>query len=209
MTEEEVEVLPYRFAFPSTISVSGATSSGKTEFVKRLIREREDVFQHAPTKIVYCYGAWQDGFDRVEGVDFREGLDVSDLPRGTLLVIDDLMDEVVKSDRAQHLFTRGSHHNELTVVYLNQNAFCQGKYARTIALNSQYMVLFRNPRHVQQIDRLAGQLGMPEVRPAYRDATDKPYGYLVVDLHPANHTRVKLTSLIFPGEDLVWYAKRN
>ena len=139
MAEEEVEVLPYRFAFPCTISVSGATSSSKTEFVKRLIREREDVFQRAPTKIVYCYGAWQDGFDRVEGVDFREGLDV------TLLVIDDLMDEVIKSERAQHLFTRGSHHNELTVVYLNQNAFCQGKYARTIALNSQYMVLFRNP----------------------------------------------------------------
>ena len=50
---------------------------------------------------------------------------------------------------------------------------------------------------------------MPEVRPAYRDDTNKPYGYLVVDLHPANHTRVKLTSLIFLGEDLVWYAKRN
>ena len=34
----------------------------------------------------------------VAGVEFREGLDVGELPRGTLLVIDDLMDEVVKSE---------------------------------------------------------------------------------------------------------------
>ena len=199
---------PYRFASPSTICVSGATSSGKTEFVKRLIREKDFVFQRPPTKIVYCYGAYQDGFTDLRGVDFREGLDVADLPRGTLLVIDDLMDEVVKSERAQHLFTRGSHHQDVTVIYLNQNAFCQGKHARTIALNCQYMVLFRNPRDVQQIGRLAGQLGMPEARDAYREATSLPYGYLVVDLHPANPSRVELTTRIFKDEDLVWYVTR-
>ena len=39
------------------------------------------------------------------------------------------------------LFTKGSHHRNLTVIYIVQNVFDKGKYSRTISLNSHYHVV--------------------------------------------------------------------
>ena len=60
---------------------------------------------------MYHYGAWQNRFTEVEASDSRfvEGLPThNDLPRGTtptVMVIDDLMEEVSKSKTAMDIFT--------------------------------------------------------------------------------------------------------
>ena len=46
-------------------------------------------------------------------------------------------------------FTRGSHHLNLTIFCLVQNLFFRG--IRTISLNSQIVVLFKNPCDSQQV----------------------------------------------------------
>ena len=54
--------------------------------------------------------------------------------------------------------TRGSYHRNLSVTYIVQNLFHQGKGSRSINLNSHYLVLFRNSRSKLQILTLAKQI---------------------------------------------------
>ena len=101
--------------------------------------------------MIYCYGEYQKEFDELHGVDFIEGFpqDLNELTQGhdqTLLVLDDLMSECSKDQRVSDLFTRGSHHKGISVLYLTQNLFPPGKLSRTISLNSHYFIIFKNPR---------------------------------------------------------------
>ena len=68
-----------------------------------------------------------------------------------LIVIDDQMIEAGKDNRIVNLFTKGSHHRNLSVICIVQNLFHQGKGNRSISLNSHYLVLFKNPRDKLQI----------------------------------------------------------
>ena len=44
------------------------------------------------------------------------------------------------------------------MLYLVQNLLPKNKESRTISLNSQYMVVFKNPRDASQMSHLARQL---------------------------------------------------
>ncbi len=88
------------------------------------------------------------------GIEFNEGipedidepdyLDVSQ--RNLIIVLDDLMAQSGKDKRIADIFTRGSHHRKLLVIYIVQNIFHQGKKMRNISLNAHYIVLFKSAR---------------------------------------------------------------
>ena len=63
----------------------------------------------------------------------------------TLIVLDDLMDSAY-STKVSQLFTKGSHHRNISLVLITQNLFHQGPSSRDISLNSKYIVVFKNPR---------------------------------------------------------------
>ena len=81
-----------------------------------------------------------------------------DVNKRNLIVFDDQMIDASKDKRIVNLFTRGSHHRNLSVIYIVQNLFHQGKGSRSISLNSHYLVLFKNPRDKLQILTLAKQM---------------------------------------------------
>jgi len=56
-----------------------------------------------------------------------------------------------------NLFTKESHHRDLSVVYIDQNLFNNGKEHRAISLNSRYIVALKNSRDASQIVHLAWQ----------------------------------------------------
>lgn len=195
------------FLSPTTIVCTGGTGSGKSVWLARLLKEK--LFAEPPKRVVYCYGVWQSLFDTMENVEFVEGVPASfdEYADGNhnIIILDDLQDEVTNSKEVEHLFTRGSHHKKLTIIYLNQNLFYQNKHARTLALNTHYTVLFRNPRSASQIRTLRSQTGLKHLADAYSDATKDNFGYLVVDLHPASNQDYRLRSRIFQGEDPTIY----
>ena len=105
------------------------------------------------------YGEWQSLYDTMPWVDFHEGLPDLQMFQPsvkTVVVVDDIMVEAEESVTA--LFTKGSHHRNVCVVYLAQNLFHKGKDHRTISLNAQYFVLFKNPQDVSQINHIAKQM---------------------------------------------------
>ena len=118
-----------------------------------------------------------------------------------LLVIDDQMHGV--DQRISSLFTKGSHHRNLSVIYIVQNLFDQHKEHRTISLNAHYLVIFKNPRDGSQIVHLSKQMYPGKthyVRQAFALATRQAHGYLVVDLKQNTPEGMRLRSHIFPGD---------
>ena len=63
-----------------------------------------------------------------------------------------------KDNRIVNLFTKGSHQRNLSVIYIVQNPFHQGKGNQSINLNSHYLVLFKNPLHNLQILTVVKQM---------------------------------------------------
>ena len=95
------------------------------------------------------------------------------------------MIDVSKDKRIVNLFTRGSHHRNLSVIYIVQNLFHQGKGSRSISLNSHYLVLFKNPRDKLQILTLAKQMYPRQtdfILKQHEEAVKRPFGYLLIDL---------------------------
>jgi len=115
------------------------------------------------------------------------------------------------NDTVANLFTKGSHHRNLSVVYLAQNLFPKNKFARTMSLNAHYMVLFKNPRDATQFANRARQM-YPKTSQftveAYKDATREPYSYLLVDLRAEQDDDLRLRTNIFPGESHYVYTAK-
>ncbi|CAH3180055.1 unnamed protein product, partial [Porites lobata] len=66
-----------------------------------------------------------------------------DVNKRNLIVFDDQMIDASKDKRIVNLFTRGSHHRNLSVIYIVQNLFHQGKAMQEIQGNMDD-VLSRN-----------------------------------------------------------------
>ena len=85
------------------------------------------------------------------------------------------------------------------MLYLVQNLFPKNKESRTFSLNSQYMVVFKNPRDASQMSHSARQMypgRVKFVQEAFKDATSVSYGYLLVDLKQD----MRLRTAIFPDD---------
>jgi hypothetical protein len=126
-----------------------------------------------------------------------------------LVILDDLMDSVTSSGEMEKLFVKGMHHRHLSVLYLNQNLYCKGKYSRTINFNTHIYVLMKNPRDVSQLQCLARQAFLGKsafLMEAFKDATSSPYGYLVLDFSPTvTEDAYRVRTKIFPDEDTIVY----
>jgi len=102
-----------------------------------------------------------------------------------------------------NLFTKGSHHRNVSVVLMVQNVFYKNKHVRTISLNTHYMVLFKNPRDASQFSSLARQIYPNNCNfavVAYKDATREPFSYLMLDFRPEQDDHLGLRTNIFPSE---------
>jgi hypothetical protein len=194
---------------PFTAVVSGPTSCGKTVFVFKLIDNMKEMITPTPSKVIYCYGEYQSLFDNYPQIEFHEGLPDITMFDGTptLLILDDLMSEA--NDSVTNLFTKVSHHRNVSVVFLTQNIFY--KNLRTISLNSHYIVLFKNPRDAGQVSILARQMYPSNSKfaiEAFKDATSLPHSYLLFDLRPEQDEKLRLRSNIFPDQEHCVYVRK-
>ena len=145
-------------------------------------------------------------------VEFHDGLPdliIFDGKSRTLLVLDDLMTS--RDDRVVDLFTKISHHRNLSVVYLTQNIFYKNKQSRTLSLNSHYLVLFKNARDASQVANLARQMYPGKsafMIEAFKNATSAPYGFLLIDLKQETEDQLRLRTGLFPGDDLFVYVRK-
>jgi hypothetical protein len=201
-----------RFKHPFTCMIAGPTKSGKTSFTFRLIDEAQEQITPPPERIMYCYGEYQSIFNNYPHINFNEGLPDNkefDGKRRTLLILDDLMKEA--GDSVLDIFTKLSHHRNVSVIFLTQNLFFKSKQSRTMNINTQYIVLFKNPRDALQVATLGRQMypGYSNfLVEAFKDATERPHGYLLIDLHPETLEKFRIRTNIFKGERQYVYVRQ-
>ena len=197
---------------PFTALVAGPTGSGKTVFTAKLIEKASVMIDPPPLKILWCYGVYQKSFQDMRNVEFHEGIpdiNLFDGSQRTLLILDDLMQQA--GDSVSLLFTRDSHHRNLSVIFLTQNIFHSSEQARSMSLNTHYLVLFKNPRDLKQISVLAGQMYPSKSKflvEAFRDATATRFSYLLIDLKADTDEKLRVRSNIFPGETPYVYVPK-
>ena len=176
------------FKHPFSMIVAGASGSGKTHFTKDLFHRVDQTL----SSIVWFYEEWQPAYQNLEGVTFVKGMpdsldDYFKHSRPKLMVFDDMMTKCAESELICEAFTRKRHHQNLSVILILQNLFCQGKVMRNIHLNCEYFVLFRNPRDKSQFGHFARQLeplNSKRLIENYLEATKEPFHHFLVDLKP-------------------------
>lgn len=157
---ENESILPFRS--PTTCMVSGATMSGKTHFIYRILLNANGMFEIPPQKIIYCYSQYQPLYEEMErnitnlvlyqGLPSKEQIEEwTEGIKHTLVILDDLMTQVAKSEETVAVFSITAHHKNCTVFFLTQNLFFQSKNFRSLSLNCHYVVLFRSLRDSRQI----------------------------------------------------------
>ena len=207
------------FHCPCAISISGVSGSGKTHLTYKILKYKEYLFNETIEKVLFAYTVWQPFYNEMEKelkIQFIEGLPtieyLNEFTNGetnTILVLDDMMNNVVKSTEVETIFTRLSHHRKINLIYINQNIYCQGKNAKSISLNVHYSILLRNPRDLSQIKNLARQVGMTNTLvEAYIDSIKQPFGYLLIDLSPRPDQYILKTN-IFPDQNLIVYLPKH
>lgn len=207
------------FVHPSTFLVSGPTGSGKTQWVIKVLRN--GLIHPFPQRIVWVYSEWQPLYADLNrflrNVEFVRGFNQNlyetfDPNVTNLLVIDDQMHTAGRTKQLVELFTKGSHHRNLSVVYIVQNLFDQGRSMRTVSINSHYIVLFKSPRDQRQIMTLAQQCHPQNpafIVQAFQEATSIPFGYLVLDYRPETPDDRRFRTNIFPSETPIVYGWSN
>ena len=195
-----------RWKHPFGALVCGPSAAGKTVFVRKFLANAALCCDTPFDRVILYYSEWQPTYKELGrgNVEFCEGVpqfsDFADDPRAKLVIIDDLMCEA-SGKNIVNLFTKGSHHRNLSVIFITQNLFHRG--LREVSLNSSYIVVFKNPRDKAQMQFLARQI-CPEnpryVQEAYADATSRPHGYLLIDLKQLTPENYRLRTNIFPDE---------
>lgn len=205
-------VVPFQSGSP--MMVVGPTNSGKTYWVRRLLSH--DMFTEPVKSILYCYGVDQKAYEDMKSghlaagkIRFFQGIPdkatLEEMNDGNfhIIVLDDMMEDIVKSKDMQQLFTKYCHHMNMTAIFVSQNIFHQGPLARTISLNSHVIVLFANKRDESQIKIFARQIYPTKWKrfiDIYEKSMNHEYSYLVVDCTPSHPREIKVRSAIFPGE---------
>lgn len=219
----------YKFHSPSAITIAGPSQGGKTFLALQIIRNSSTMYTNPPKSILYCYGVYQSKFDALEkeipNFKLHEGLPTREIIMAfktrddggendhSLIVLDDLQSSLAKSDDIVNFFTRDIHHSNTSCITLMQNALHQSKYSRTISLNTNYLILMKTFRDVQQVHFLSRQMfpGNKSQRlvEAFSDATERPRGYLVINnLTMNDDADIRLATNILPGQDLILYTEK-
>ena len=150
---------------------------------------------HIPLKLIWIYGVEQpDLFETIKKIwfpcqcKFVDGCPKNLLTcleqmsdRGSLCILDNVMNEVSFNSMISKLFTHGKSHLGCSLILMLENIFPKGTQNGTISINTQYQVLFHNPRDSLQISILIRQLcphNSKDFLEIYKRATQRPYGYL-------------------------------
>ena len=119
-----------------------------------------------------------------------------------LINLDDLLNEA-HSGEVCKLFTKDSHHRNISVTLITQNLFFQANYCRDISLNVKYIVFLKLTRDKNLFTHLVRQV-FPEdtagLYKAYLGATEEPYVYFVLDFAQDTEDRLRFRTIIFPDE---------
>ena len=194
---EELDV----FSQPARILVAGASNSGKSFFVSRLVNK-----YHSKFKRIVIIGANLENVDGLNIIrdDQYNPLLESEGNEQSLVIFDDVIFNPRVMKIAAESFTRGRHMN-VSLIFCTQNLFLADKTYRTITLNltAAFLLRIRDSRQVS----LYGNTFLPKEKincflELYKQVVfkERKYGYLMIDFTKFSENPLALRSYIFEDE---------
>ena len=148
-----------RFKHPFKCIIRGPSVSGKSSFCIKLLQNLQSSTEAKfDGGILWCYEESNavPSVDVGRKVQFHECVPdnfANDGNKPCLIILDDLLNEAYSGEVCK-LFTKGSHHRNISVILITQNMFHQGNHCRTIPLNAKNIVLLKNTRDKNQFTYL-------------------------------------------------------
>lgn len=198
-----------RLKSATTITVSGASQSGKTTLVEKIVKLRDEIFSK-PISKVFWFCAYIP-MNKLENVTYVQGIpnNINEiLIPDCLVIIDDFMHELSNSNMLTSLMTKVVHHKSINLIYITQNLFQKSNDNKTRRLNTNYLIIFKNPQDKTQVDYLGRQMFPRDkdfLRLAFDDATQHAYSYLMIDCNQETPDEVRVrTNIVKDGEMKVY-----
>ena len=216
--------VPIPLTTPSLTVITGATSSGKSYLCNRILQNMQLMFTTPPVRILFVYHVEQPILqnleDTIPNITFHKGLpseqfvedwmseDGNEILPGKyphkLIVFDDQQSALMDQRYVLDLACVKMHHYNTSLIFILQNIYGKGKYARTISLQATYYILLKNLRDKTQLNVLGRQI-FPEhstlIQKAFADvSTRETYPYLLVDLSCRIDDSKRLRTNIFPQD---------
>jgi len=194
--------------------VSGPSVSGKSSFCIRFLQNLEALCteRNFDGGIIWCYSEKTAVphqqlavLKKKKKICYNEGVPAdfgNAHGRPCLIIFVDLLNDAYSKEVCD-LYTKGSHHRNISVILITQNLFHQGRYCRNISLKAKYLVPLKNVREKNQFMFLGRQV-YPEnsISPykAYLIAKRRPYGYIILDLSQDSNDNLWFRTNIFPPD---------
>lgn len=221
--ENQFEIFDARIKHPFRMIVAGPSMSGKTVFVTELIKNAFQLIDSQINNIVWFYGirtkileniltyeTYKTKISLIEG--FPDSIEkYIQSNANNLFIFDDLMLESVSNKDLTEIFTRKSHHLNISIILIMQDIFYKGTERKTFLRNSQYLVLFSNPLDLSSIYCIATKIMPKRVNifmEIFFEATKSAHGYLFIDGAQKTPNRARLKTNIFSPYQTVFISKK-
>ena len=212
----------FKFQVPSSLCISGPSQSGKSEWIVKLIENREKLFTTNFHELLYCvpenlsltpnliFEKLKASFPTARLVTglpdtLKQNLTFDTTPK--ILIIDDLMSEFLASYEMVKLLSIEVHHYNITTIFTLHNLFAPSKFGRTISRNVNYKVLFNNRLDLREARNISLQIcNQPNFISESFDFLLQEFphepAYIVIDGHiKSKYKKLFVKSQIFPKED--------
>lgn len=181
-----------RIEHPFLMLVCGATQSGKTHFVLELLQQSHRLIDKPLGNVVWFYGQITEAIRKHQSqynITFVEDIpssfdDYIDDDKNNLFIFDDLMEQASNNKNITKLFTKESHHRNISVIFIMQDLYYNGSERKTLLRNCQYLVLFANPMDMTAVYSIASRMvpkRVPSFLKIFEVVTSTPHGYLFID----------------------------
>ena len=196
-------VMDPRWKHPFTCIVAGPTGCGKTTFVARLLRNASVMIDPPPEQVTWYYGQWQSAYEYLDIPKLR-------LEEGLPMSFDTGKRNVRRSHGRNRRTRDGTIHEEESSLEHIRHIPRAEPFPETQGESNHTLecTIFKNPRDASQVTHLAKQMypgRVNFVQEAFNDATNVPYGYLLVDLKQDTPEDLRLRTTIIP-DDAVQYV---
>jgi hypothetical protein len=181
------------FMKPMRAIFSGSSQSGKTRLIGKILKNQIQLFGEKFELVKYFYPEYLEECpvdwhnDICIPISYQPGFpdknDILSMPSNSLLIVDDNMAKVVKSELMRQLFNVISGKKNISVICVTQNYFTQGPHSRDIRNSANYVGLFRNCADASLNKRVATAFGLGK---AYQKAEEEffprnIYPYVFID----------------------------
>ena len=213
-----------KFQVPSSLCISGPSQSGKSEWIVKLIQNRDELFTQSFTDLIYCVPenlslTPNPIFEKIK-LAFPAAKLMSGLPdtlklnltfdtSPKLLIIDDLMSEFLMSYDMVKLLSIEVHHYNITTLFTLHNLFAPSKFGRTIARNVNYKILFNNRLDLREARNVSLQIcNQPNFISESFEFLNHEFphepAYIVIDGHiKSKYKKLFVRSKIFPIDNKI------